>query len=229
MASFLWDARGNEVSISLDRNDQGELVAGDMIDFPGKSKDEIFARALSVARDYVNEENDNIDKADFDSRAISFVKTVDNGKGGGKIIDKDNAIFRFTATLTPNDDGEMLFVIDDMWVTYKDKGIFQKTVPLSSLKDDNQKHKDLKKEFLNILSSFMTEYIQEMNSAKYTKVNHWNELQAGKVVKGMNEFEVKLLKGSPRNISGSGSRSKWMYSNSNVVVFTDGIVTSVVE
>lgn len=229
VTSFAFKVNASEVAISLDQNDQGELVASEMMDFHGKSRDEIFARALSVARDYINGENDNIDKADFDSRSIVFVKTLDNGKGGGKIIDKDNAVFRFTATLKPNSDGEMLFSIDDMWVTYKDKGIFQKTVPLSSLKDDNQKHKDLKKEFLNLLTAFMEEYIDTMNAVDYQPVTHWNELASGKVVKGMNEFEVKLLKGNPRNISANGSRHKWMYSNSNVIVITDGKVTSIVE
>lgn len=220
---------GDEVVVALDHDDEGGLVASDIIDFIGQDQNEIFAKTVNATRDIATDEDDEIIKIDFANRKISFQKTISNGKGGGKILDKDIASYKFVVTMSPGSDGNMLYVVDDMWVSYKDKGIFQKTVPIASLKDDNAKHDALKKEFVNILQTFMATYIQNIRSADYQPVSHWSQLEEGRVIKGMSEYEVKLLKGTPRNTNKNGSKLKWIYSNSNVVVFNNGVVTSVID
>ena len=57
----------------------------------------------------------------------------------------------------------------------------------------------------------------------------WKEIKAGDVVKGMNESEVKLVFGRPYNERKTGKRIKWMYEDNSVVVFTDGIVSTVIH
>ena len=68
-----------------------------------------------------------------------------------------------------------------------------------------------------------------VKDADNISVSHWDEINARKIVKGMNATEVKLIAGRPRNITESGSREKWMYNNDFVVIFTDGIVSNVVQ
>ena len=219
---------GNEVVVSLDRTDDGALIVSDIIDFPRTSKNELFAKSVIATRDNITGENDVLEEIDFKDEKIFFVKSISNGKGGGKLLDKEIATYKFAVTVTPSSDA-LLLTVDDMWVTYKDKGILQKTTPIGSLKDDNSRQDALKKEFVNILSNFLNQYVQDVRNAEYQKISHWDEIEKGRVVKGMTQYEVKVLKGSPRNESKNGERVKWMYANDNVVIFTNGVVTSVID
>jgi hypothetical protein len=45
----------------------------------------------------------------------------------------------------------------------------------------------------------------------------------------MNQTEVMLVKGKPTSNRTSNSRVKWMYGNDNVVIFTDGKVTNIIQ
>ena len=61
------------------------------------------------------------------------------------------------------------------------------------------------------------------------EVKHWPEIKKGIVVKGMNEAEVRLIGGSPRSINNTGERVQWMYSNDFIVIFTNGMVSAVIQ
>lgn len=219
---------GNEVVISLEKTDDGDLIASDVVDFPGKSKDVIFAKAVIATREILSGDNDSLEDIEFNDKKIYFIKTISNGKGGGKILDKEIATYKFAVTVTPSS-GALLLTVDDMWVSYKDKGILQKTTPIGALKEDNSRQMALKKEFVNLLSNFLNQYVEDIQNADYQKVTHWEDIEKGKIVKGMTQYEVLILKGKPRNESKNGSRVKWMYANDNVIIFTDNVVTSIIE
>ena len=68
-----------------------------------------------------------------------------------------------------------------------------------------------------------------IKTSSIPQISHWKEIKAGDVVKGMNESEVKLVFGRPYNERKTGKRIKWMYEDNSVVVFTDGIVSTVIH
>ena len=72
----------------------------------------------------------------------------------------------------------------------------------------------------------MAAYVSDNPSLKVT---HWKDIKDGTVVKGMNETEVKLVGGAPVSVRKMGKRSKWMFSNDFVVIFTGGVVTTVIQ
>ena len=65
--------------------------------------------------------------------------------------------------------------------------------------------------------------------AKPADVTHWTDIKAGKIVKGMNETEVRLISGAPRSVSPLGESMQWMYTNDFIIIFTDGIVSNVIQ
>lgn len=226
---FFCGAQKNGIDIIIDRDGNGEAIASDIIDLPAFNRDEMFVRAVIAAVDDLTGD-DSFDEVDFGNRRFSFVKTLDNGKKQtGKLIEKDHATYRFTIHLSPTTEGAMPFTIDDIWITFKDKGVISRTIPLGKLNETNQKQSDFKKQFGVLLSDYIAEYIKSMETVGYSPVTHWNDLENGKIVKGMSELEVKLLKGKPRHIRETGQRVKWMYSNENIIIFTDGSVSSVID
>ena len=93
---------------------------------------------------------------------------------------------------------------------------------------EKEQHKNVVETFSYVNSKFLQEMVEYVKSAQNQPVTHWEEIETGDVVKGMNETEVKLAAGRPSTVREQGNKTRWMYSNTFVVVFTDGVVTTVV-
>ena len=61
------------------------------------------------------------------------------------------------------------------------------------------------------------------------KLNNWNSIVEGKVVKGMTANEVKLAMGIPLSITENSQRTMWSYVSGTVVMFEKGVVTGVIN
>lgn len=203
-------------------NDGRARVTG-FVDFPGLNKEQAFQAALLSVIDNLDTEVDEIEVVDFTANKFVVAKYLEDGMG------KDAASYAFRTAFS-FDDGLMSFVTYDIIIGFKEKGLVPRKLAIEKINPTaKERHKDLAEGFALGSSRMIDDIVK--NSAKNTSlpITHWDDIKAGKVTKGMNEAEVKFVGGQPCNITKSGSRVQWMFSNDFIVIFTDGVVTNVMQ
>lgn len=207
------------VTIFAPGNDGGKMIVSDLVDFEGKPQANIFANILYTVQQNFDSETEEIEKTDYKTARISLRRSQ---------ADADNAAtYNYTIALQITDN-IMSFHVFDISVSFKEKGILPRTLAIEKFKPaENQRHKELVQGCVIGISKYIAGLAAAVNAGAAEEVTHWDEIAAAKVVKGMNPTEVLIIKGRPASERKSGSRLKWMFGNENVVIFTDGLVTSV--
>lgn len=205
-------------------NEDGRVAVGGSVALPSVNQLQAFISGYVCANDMLDSETeDAIDGVDFDKKRFSVYREIREGEY------QKASVYRFITDYSFAD-GKMIFSTHDINIEYKEKGILTRKVNIEKLKPaTNERHRELIEGF-NLANSRIVDGISRaIRESKSLKVTHWTEIKAGKVVKGMNETEVRLIGGTPRSINPSGDRTQWMYSNDFIVIFTDGIVTNVIQ
>ena len=204
-------------------SDDAKLSISDIIDIEGKSKDEIFTGALVFIHNNMIPEMEALESIDYDSRRFILARKTE--QGSGKTTSSYEYIMAFQVA-----DNMLSFVIYDIKAGYREKGILPRKLDLEKLKPQTtERHKELVTEFSYLTSKYLLDMADFIKTSSIHQISHWKEIKAGDVVKGMNESEVKLVFGRPYNERKTGKRIKWMYEDNSVVVFTDGIVSTVIH
>ena len=236
LAAIAWCADGtgslsewvNEMPATIDGvavyrpvEESGKLQISDMIDFPNTSQQTIFVNAMIEIQSNLDDEIERIDKVDMEGMRFCMTRSVD---------DADNMATYNYSMAVQTTDGILTFLVTDISIGYREKGLIPRTLAIEKMKPfKDKRHKEL----IEQCAVSISKYINSLSSAIIARgeptIKHWKEIKAGNIVKGMNQTEVMLVKGKPTSNRPSGSRVKWMYGNDNVVIFTDGEVTNIIQ
>lgn len=128
-------------------------------------------------------------------------------------------------------DGGFDFIVSDIDCRYREKGLIPRTLRLEKLHPDrNKRHEALVREIVAINSSYIAGLAEYVASRKGISSPNFEKLRSGAdVALGMNEDEVTILLGPPVSKRRSGDRTRWIYANDYVLIFTDGLVTKIVQ
>lgn len=202
-------------------DEDGKLSVSDLIDIEGKSKTAIFTNALVYIYDNFDSENEVIESIDYESKRFIIARKLKQGSG------KNTTAYEYISAFQIAD-GILSFVSYNIRAEYREKGILPRKLDIEKLKpQENARHRELVEEFSFLNSKILKEMSDYISSTTPESITHWDDIKEGNAVKGMNKTEVKLALGCPYSERVSGKRTKWMYDNNSVVIFTDGIVTAV--
>ena len=223
--------------------DDGRIRVDGNVALPAKKQSQGFIAAYIYASDNLGDA-DRIDAVDYDGKSFSVYREIREGEY------KDAAVYRFVTDYVFSD-GKMSFSTYDINIEYKEKGILPRKISIEKFKPaTNERHRELSEGFSlanSILIDDMAEAALEEILDRCSKwqlvqveirwclvtkpvdVTHWTDIKAGKIVKGMNETEVRLISGAPRSVSPLGESTQWMYTNDFIIIFTDGIVSNVIQ
>ncbi|MDR0982839.1 MAG: hypothetical protein LBM07_06320 [Culturomica sp.] len=200
-----------------------KVVVSDLIEFSGLTDEQIFVNALLFAIDRFTEE-ERFAKIDFEKHQF----TVDRC-----IISENLEDTRYYYSID--------FKLSEGMLTFWARNIFYKSSDLIALGSPkgvpfeklNPEKRPKQQAYLDEFLAENTAYIREMTDAVRRnaggEVTHWTEIATGKVVKGMNETEVKLIYGKPQHTSLSGERCRMLFKNNIVVILESGIVSNVIK
>lgn len=204
-------------------NADGKAEVSDLLETPNVGKDNVFIAAVVYAAENLDRETDAIETIDFDLKRFAVKRQVRSGEG------KKASAYTYTTAFQAAD-GLLSFASYDIDIEYKEKGILTRHITIEKMKpSDNKRHAELIEDFSLCNSRWLHEMETYVKTNPSLMVTHWADIKDGNVVKGMNETEVKLVGGAPVSVRKNGDRVKWMYSNDFVVIFTDGIVTTVIQ
>ena len=83
-------------------------------------------------------------------------------------------------------------------------------------------------EFAIVCQRFINDMLSEILNRE-VNLNNWEAIKNGQVVKGMDQSEVKMAIGKPRDITENTQRVMWTYASGKIVVFENGIVTGMLN
>lgn len=207
------------VKIFSPQMEDGVIRISDLVDFEGRDRDRVFVNALSDIRSNAEGTVEEVENVDANGRRIKVHRQ--SPSPGGDATYNYSVAFQMA-------DNMISFLIYDISISYKERGIVPRTQQIEKLKPkENRRHKELVDGFVVDASKYIGRVSEAITANSAQEVNHWAEINSGTVVKGMNQTEVLLVRGKPSSSRTSGNRIKWMYGNERVVVFTDGVVSTV--
>lgn len=214
---------GVKIFRANDMDSDGKARVTGFVDLPGLDTTQGFVAALIYVADNIDRELDEITIIDFDNKRFVVSRQLPDGEGKDATVYSYNSAYQFT-------DGLMTFSSYDINIEFKEKGIIPRKLDIEKFKPaTNERHKEIVEGFSLANSRIIDGIVKYAVANPDIRISHWDEIKDGTVVKGMNENEVKLIGGSPRSVNKSGKRLQWMYSNDFIVIFTDGIVTNVIQ
>lgn len=196
-----------------------KVQISELLDFDNIAKERIFANVMLAIRQSMNPETDEIENVDYNALRTRLRRSYTD--------EALNAVYNYSVALQM-DDGILSFLVYDISIAYRERGIIPLTKNIEKLNPaENRRHKELVESFVTDASRYVASLAEAVRSDRALPITHWADLRQGKVVKGMNPTEVMILKGLPDSERQSAQRTKWMYGNENVVVFTEGTETTV--
>lgn len=105
-------------------------------------------------------------------------------------------------------------------------GLFGETVlafeKLNIEKKD--KHKEMFNEFKRLANKTLNQMLKYIQTNDPGNLSHWSQVCSEELIPGMTENECKIAKGKPLSVSGGAERTQWMYSTSEYLIFTNGLL-----
>lgn len=207
------------VKIFSPQMENGVIRISDLVDFKDRDRDRVFINALSDIRSNADGMMEEVENVDVSGRRIKVRRQSPSPEG--------DATYNYSVAFQLADD-MISFLIYDISISYKERGIVPRTQQIEKLKPkENRRHKELVDGFVVNASKYINRVAEAITADSAQKVTHWTEINNGTVVKGMNPTEVLMVRGKPSSVRTSGNRIKWMYGNERVVIFTDGLVSTV--
>jgi hypothetical protein len=209
------------VTIYRPIEDDGLLQISDIVDLPGKSSETIFVNTMIDILSNLDSDIETVEKKDYDSMRVCVVRSTPD--------DEHAATYNYTIAIQTTND-MMTFLVTNISIGYKEKGVIPRTLAIEKMKPyKNVRHKELIEQCAVSISKYVNRLATAVTTQSKPSISHWTEIRNGQIVKGMNQTEVILVKGKPTSNRTSNSRVKWMYGNDNVVIFTDGKVSNIIQ
>lgn len=205
-------------------NDTVAVVTG-RLSVSGLDARQCFLSALVFASNNFNvDDNEGFEEIDYSG--LGFKILLKTTQGG------NNNETTYTRSIScKTDDGCIDFTVNEIDCRFRDKGVIPRTIRMEKLQPDkNKRHAELVKEFVEVNSDYLGRLADYMSSRNDIQSPNFAKLEkGGNVTEGMNMDEVTILLGPPLNKRKSGKKYRWIYSNDFVVIFTDGVVTKIVN
>lgn len=122
-------------------------------------------------------------------------------------------------------DDSLLFTVYDIKVQYVDASLFEiQTVPfeeiMPKLKPRKKKHKTWLKEFVEENNDDLSDMYVSIREFPLSVVKHWDNVEKGTVVEGMNTIECMLAWGAPKEMTptqtGDVNKRQWEYEDADL-------------
>lgn len=218
------------VSVAVNTDDtsaEADTVAviSGHIQLKGLDKKQVFMAAMVYASDNFNtdEDKEGFEAIDYEGMTFSAVLRTTQGTNANETTYTRS--LKLTAV-----DGGFDFVITEIDCRYREKGLIPRTLRLEKLHPDrNSRHNEVVREMVNVNSAYLSQMADYVSTRKDITSPNYKLLKKGRVTEGMNGDEVTIILGPPLNKRTSGERERWIYSNNHVIIFTDGVVTKILE
>lgn len=105
-----------------------------------------------------------------------------------------------------------------------------KMTPLEKLQPlKKPAHKAVIEEYEREESYLLQGMLDFVQTHQIQQLNHWEDIEKGKIVNGMNETECQLAVGRPRIVNENNGEIQWLVNSGMYIFFKEGLVSSIVK
>lgn len=105
-----------------------------------------------------------------------------------------------------------------------------KMTPLEKLQPlKKPAHKAAIEEYEREESYLLQGMLDFVQTHQIQQLNHWEDIEKGKIVNGMNETECQLAVGRPRIVNENNGEIQWLVNSGMYIFFKEGLVSSIVK
>lgn len=202
----------------------GKFTVQDFMDFSKCSEERIFINAMLYSVNQAERGREHITQVDATKKQFSVTCQKESA-----FYPENSTYYKYTETFRAMDNN-FSFCAMEASVGYTHILGEVKETAFEKLDGERKaKHKNYINEMAALNSVFLNEMFKYIESNTPKKVTHWDEIEKGIVVKGMNETECLLAIGKPMHNRNNGKQTKWMVNNDFVIIFENGIVTRVIN
>ncbi len=200
------------------------VIVTDFVTFDDLAGEHIFINALLFAIDQGTSELENIEEINFETQRFIVKQQVPSAEYGSA-----GTSYKFTTQIQVAEN-MLSFLTTDIQLETKGFLNEYKNIAFERLDPEKKpKHQTYLNEFISAHSGYLNRMFEFIRSNEHHPITHWDELKAGRVVKGMNETECTLVCGKPRHVRETGGKTRWLFSNNFVVFFENGVITSIID
>ncbi len=202
---------------------EGTAVINGSIPMTGIDDKNAFAAAICHAVETLDPAIEKLEHTDYAGNSFIIMQRTTRGS--------NNTEATYTRRLMVEvANGQLNFTVYDIDIRYREKGVIPRTLPLEKLNPaENSRHRELIVELADINASYINSMCDFIKKNPLISFGDIDAMSKGEATPGMSETEIKVLLGKPTAIRNSGSRTRWIYSNDLIIIFTDGKVTKIVN
>lgn len=200
------------------------IVTGHII-IPDLTASQYFLAALVFVSEHIDKEaGEGFLVIDYNSLEFEVLLKISRGT-----LNNETSYTRVASFKAK--ENELSFSVEDIDCRYKEKGLIPRTLRLEKLHpESNKRHAELVREFVEINSDYLNGMSEYIDSRRDIHSHFFSTLSKGGPIEvGMNMDEVVILLGAPLDKRKSGNKTRWIYSNDEVIIFTDGVVSKIVN
>lgn len=196
------------------------VLLADTLDLGAADAEGTFVRALLAVIGQGEEGQRNLTALDVEGRAFATVLAVGGDEAGSKAP-------CYTCRLRLVALGKRLAVRADSICLVSANFFGEKhATPFEHLNLEKPRTQQQLQEFATLCGRFV-QALRPAGGVEPQPVTHWDDIAAGRIVRGMNETECMLAAGRPLHVRTSPTRTRWMMAGNATVVFEGGVVTRV--
>lgn len=216
-------------TIAIESNESEEpdttAVVRGSVDVSGLDARQVMLAAMVYASDNFDRDNqEGFENIDFEGNQFTALLKTTQGTNANETT--------YTRSLTVTaHDGGFDFETSGIDCRYREKGLIPRTQRLEKLHPSTDKrHLSILQEFTAVNSAYIAAMADYASTRKDISSPNFDKVKKGSGVSlGMNTDEVTILLGPPLNKRKSGERTRWIYANDFVIIFTDDLVSKIVE
>lgn len=204
-------------------NINNKITLADTLDFNAIAEETIFINALSYTIKQGEKGKSNIEALNVSNKSFQVIMQ-------SSLALEDEKASSYTCQLKFLIRSNKLIVcVDSISVVAPTLFGEMKSTAFENLNMQKEKSLQQMQEFTSVYQGFAEGMIEYVAQEKPQSVTHWNEIEAGKVVQGMNETECLLCAGAPKYVRQSGVKTRWMMEGNATIIFEDGKVVSIIR
>ena len=204
-------------------NDNQITITGNQ-GLPNTKEETIFINTLLYSINKAERGKEHILAIDFEKKEFSVIIEIPS-----QFYKENSTYYKYKNTFSITG-ATLSFAATEMYVYYNNIMGDLKEISFDNLNPSKKaKHKNYVNELTANNSIYLSNLFDFIQKNVPETIKHWNEIQAGKIVKGMNTTECLLSVGKPMHIRKNGNQIKWMVNNDFVVIFENGSVINTIR
>lgn len=194
----------------------GQYMATGSESLGSTSSQKAFANAMLWILNRANVGKDNIRECDMQGQAVTARL---------RMAESENAKQAYTCDVKVTISSGQIVILANNIKGVSNGLLGESTLAFEKLNlEKKEKHKEMFDEYKRLVNKELNQLLKYVQDNDPGAMPHWRQVCAEEIVAGMTENECMIVMGKPLSVTSGSERSQWMYSTSEYLIFSNGLL-----